>query len=316
MVYIIVLNWNNSEDTISCISTLLKQNYIYFRIVLVDNDSTDDSLIKILAFLKKSCQNYLHLSESESYLDEEIHTNKITVISATSNKGYAGGNNIGIEYALQSNDCKYIWVLNNDTEVESNSLSLLVSEMERDKEIGILGSKLVYYHNKNVIQGLGGKYLPWRFLTQHIASNHLITSKYDNDTISKQIDYIIGAALFVKAEVFKTVGLLDEQYFLYFEELDICLRARKHNYKLKTITDSIVYHKEGATISKEKNAFSEYHYLRSNKLFIRKFYPQTLFLYNMMLIAKIANRVRRGQFDLAKANLKVLLGIKYVNSKT
>lgn len=155
MVYIIVLNWNNSEDTISCISTLLKQNYIYFRIVLVDNDSTDDSLIKILAFLKKSCQNYLHLSESESYLDEEIHTNKITVISATSNKGYAGGNNIGIKYALQSNDCKYIWVLNNDTEVESNSLSLLVSEMERDKEIGILGSKLVYYHNKNVIQGLG-----------------------------------------------------------------------------------------------------------------------------------------------------------------
>ena len=101
MVYIIVLNWNNSEDTISCISTLLKQNYIYFRIVLVDNDSTDDSLIKILAFLKKSCQNYLHLSESESYLDEEIHTNKITVISATSNKGYAGGNNIGIKYALQ-----------------------------------------------------------------------------------------------------------------------------------------------------------------------------------------------------------------------
>ena len=150
MVYIIVLNWNNSEDTISCISTLLKQNYIYFRIVLVDNDSTDDSLIKILAFLKKSCQNYLHLSESESYLDEEIHTNKITVISATSNKGYAGGNNIGIKYALQSNDCKYIWVLNNDTEVESNSLSLLVSEMERDKEIGILGSKLVYYHNKKV----------------------------------------------------------------------------------------------------------------------------------------------------------------------
>lgn len=307
MVYIIVLNWNGSEDTIACISSLLCLKHQEFKIVIIDNNSSDNSLAKIKEYLNDKQKKFAYYTETDLTNKVGNDSGIITIVTSSLNRGYAGGNNLGISYALSQDDCKYIWVLNNDTEVDEYALDKLTVAISKDSTIGILGSKLIYWHDKKTIQGLGGKYFRWKCKTTHVESYESASKTYNDDEISRSIDYIIGAALFFNASALKKIGLFNDDYFLYFEELDICLRAKQKGYQIKTISDSVVYHKEGATISKERSDFSEYHYLRSNKIFIRKFYPKTMCVFYLILLIKIFNRVRRNKIKSAKAILRVIL---------
>ncbi|MGK7368687.1 MAG: glycosyltransferase family 2 protein, partial [Candidatus Halalkalibacterium sp. M3_1C_030] len=131
-VHIIILNWNGKEDTIECLNSLKALEYPNFEIVVVDNASSDGSV-----------------SEIKDKFPET------TLLESEINRGYAGGNNIGLRYAL-NHDSDYAWILNNDTVVDKNALGSLVKKMKIDGSIGICGSRLVYYHDRETIQALGG----------------------------------------------------------------------------------------------------------------------------------------------------------------
>lgn len=186
-VYILVLNYNNANDTIECLKSLFNLNYANYEIVVIDNGSTNDSVIVLSNFIKESIMH--------------IHFLKLKF-----NLGYAGGNNRGIEFVRRRNDVDFIWILNNDTIVDENSLSNAVKHMLSCKNMGLCGSKLIYDWDRSLLQGIGGVYNKWFSCVSHCTDMKNI----DN------LDYVIGAAVLVRNEFINNIGLMSEDYFLYY----------------------------------------------------------------------------------------------------
>ncbi|HBQ68096.1 MAG TPA: glycosyltransferase family 2 protein [Leclercia adecarboxylata] len=300
MVYVIVLNWNGAKDTCLCVNSLLQMNYDKFRIVIVDNKSTDDSYttIKNEVINKVSDNSQATIITSEDINKHKVKPDeKIIYIQSDYNRGYAGGNNLGVKFALNQDDADYVWVLNNDTEVDANALQYLVDKCNQDSNIGICGSRLVYFDDRETQQGLGGLHNKWLCTTKQYGIGESAHAKYNDEIVAQQIDYVIGAAMFFTKECLNKIGLMYEDYFLYYEELDICLRARKANFKLGICSDSIVYHKEGASTGGGKSKVADFCSIRNRLLVTAKFYPECYITVWLSLFGVAFNRARRKEFN-------------------
>lgn len=293
MVYIVLVNWNGYLDTINCISSLLKLNFKDFYIIVVDNDSNDDSV----TFIK----NYI--------LDNNILNAKC--ISSGRNGGFSFGNNVGINYALKDEKCQYIWLLNNDTEVDENSLSALKDHLESDARIGICGSVLRYYYERDIIQAVGGLYNKYTGFSSHVLHNKPFSKSLVND--KHHIDYVVGASMFLSRKSLDCVGLLSEDFFLYCEEVDWCFRFKKFGYIVDYSPQSMVYHKEGAaTLSGPKqsslrNEYIDKIYLRSNLILAKKIGYVSHFFVRFFYIFRILRRVIAGDTKSALSALYAMI---------
>lgn len=304
LVYIIVLNYNNWFDTIECLESLKKLNYNNFKVILIDNNSTDDSFSKLNEYLGN---------------DKTIKELNLTFIRSTSNRGYAYGNNIGLKIALNDENFKYAWVLNNDTIVGKNSLKYLVDyyslQRSNGTKLGLLGSKLIFYYTSNIIQCVGGKYRGFFGFPKQIGLGKNVDDI--NNVNEDKIDYVSGAAVFVSEDFLRVVGLMSEDYFLYFEELDWAMRGKRLNYTLGYCNLSHVYHKDGASTKKDikklaSSPFSDFHFTRSKILFTKKFYKSRLLLIYFSFIIVVINRLRKGQFKNTSAIVNAIFGLEYV----
>jgi GT2 family glycosyltransferase len=181
------------------------------------------------------------------------------------NNGYAEGNNLGIKYALDKGS-DYICVLNNDVVVETNFLSKVIDVMEKEKNIGIAGPCICNYNEKNVIQAMGANINLYTGLTQGKFKGTKYEEKEKENIF---VDYLGGACFVAKSEVFHKIGLIPENYFLFFEETEFCLKATRAGYKLLCVYDSRIYHKGSSTISKYSGL--SYYFLNRNRvIFIRR----------------------------------------------
>lgn len=239
-VSIIVLNYNGWQHTIECINSLLSLNYESFDILIVDNNSTDMSVIKIKDWLCSKCS--VGDNANEYIANNNIN---IRIIMNASNVGYAAGNNIGIKKEIDKYRSNYIWLLNNDTVVESNALQYMVNIMEINHDIAICGSKIIDYYNRDIILSLGTMYDRFWGLHKNVKE---LSKLYD-------IDGVQGCSMFIRSRCINIIGLLPEEYFMYFEESDYCLKAKISKFKIVTSTDSIVYHKEGAASGVNSSQF-------------------------------------------------------------
>jgi len=316
-VYIILLNYNGWQDTIECLESVLKNDYKNYQIIVVDNDSPNNSMDYIISWAKgKQKVNYYenfqlkHLSQpfekkplefilydKEEALNartlekEKKLNNSFIFIQAGENTGFAGGNNIGIKYALSKDDFEYIWLLNNDTVIEKNSLSSLVAYANKN-QLGISGSSLMYYDNPKKIQAYGGHINKFFGTCTHIV---------DIKEIQNKLDYVVGASFLINKKVIDKIGLLPEDYFLYYEETDYCFNARNNEFKLGIDIKSIVYHKEGVSTGgsyngNEKSEFSDILSIKNRIKFHKKYLGGGLGLYISLLIT-LLNRVKRKQFN-------------------
>jgi GT2 family glycosyltransferase len=245
LVYVIILNWNGWNDTVECVESCLKLTYSSFRILIVDNGSTDDS---------------------ESLLRERFP--HIELIQTGSNLGFAGGNNSGIRYALD-HSADYVWLLNNDTVVAPDALTALVTAAQREPKAGMLGSKIYYFDEPGRLWFAGG-WINYRIgRTGHIGSGETDSGQYD---AVREVDYLTGCSLLVSRDVCNAVGLMDERFFLLFEEVDWNERTRRCGRKIVFVPSSVVRHKVSRSL--EQNWAGYYYYLtRNSLLFIAKYRP-------------------------------------------
>ena len=285
-VYIIILNYNGWQDTVECLESVLKSDYESYQIIVVDNNSSDNSMaylikwakeelclwlpdknpLKKLSFpFKKKPLNYILYSKDEALKGgkeiEKNLKNPLVFIQSGENRGFAAGNNIGIKYALAKDDFEYVWLLNNDTVIERNTLKNLINYANK-KQTGICGSVLKYYNEPDKIQAYGGKINKFLGTTKHLL-------KYNND-----IDYIVGASMLIHKDVIKKVGLLPEDYFLYYEDVDYGFNVKRQGFKLDIALNSIVYHKEGASTKKSDNI--DFLYLKNKIKFHKKYLKNKL----------------------------------------
>lgn len=315
-IAVIVLQYGNSGDTVECLESLLKLSGD-FSVVIVDNNS----LLKDRLPLRKRLTRYPSRKSPVNATSGNIRSymaNKHPVhyIEYPVNTGFAGGNNIGILFAKDTLGCDYFWLLNNDTTVDTESLKSLVAcyEMNKKNRVGILGSKMRYYYKPEILQGVGGRMNPWFATSSGIGQNEKDTGQYD--TGDRQVDFPIGASLFVSREFIDRVGMMTEDYFLYFEEMDWTIRAKRKGYRVGYCPGSIVYHKEGGSIGSSargasRSALSDYYQLRNRIRFTARYRPFFLPTVILGFTAVILNRLLRGQWSRIPLVLKALFALPY-----
>jgi len=319
-VSIIVLNFNGGNDTIKCIESLLNLNYDECQIIVVDNNSQDDSVNALDRWFSKhyqvktisnSCQRKGVKTICHYY--DKLNGKRINIKSAVfivnnENLGFAAGNNIAIKYCLEESASDFIWLLNNDTVVEKDSLTNLLEKMRNNHRLGICGSKIINIYS-NEIQSIGTKLNKITGLLKII----------NNEEKANEIDSIQGASFFISAQCIKNVGLLPEEYFLYFEESDYCLKAFSLGFYTAVALNSIVYHKEGTTTGasgdhKKRSLFVDVLCLRNRLIFADKYLKVKIFMYFGMVYSGIL-RLLRGQPKVFFIIIKFLIAsMKNINT--
>lgn len=244
-ICIILLNWNGKKDTLECLESLSKVIYSRFTTIIVDNGSIDDSVSAIRSF-------YSH----------------VPIFETGCNLGFAGGNNVGIRWAL-SKPFEWILLLNNDTIVAPNFLSAFM-EAAQQSNAKILGAKILRYSDTARIDHLGGIWNPNNAKFESIASGMLD----DGFTFinSESVDYVCGAALLMHRSVPEKVGLLEPKFFLFWEETDLCFRARRKGFEVYTAPQAKVWHKVSASFIGGK-PHSHYFWWRSRLLWLERNLP-------------------------------------------
>ena len=183
----------------------------------------------------------------------------VKIIANSENLRFAGGNNVGIKYALERN-ADYVLLLNNDTEVAPDFLPELVRAAENDKSIGIAGPKIYYYEGNKMIWFAGGKVEFWKGWISHIGIREPDYGQYD---FAREVDYITGCCMLVKREVIEKIGKLDESFFIYGEDADWSLRASRAGYSLVYVPSSIIWHKVSASSGGNLSWFKNWNKLKS-----------------------------------------------------
>lgn len=247
-VFIIILNWNQQEDTVRCLSSLKSLDYKNYEIVLVDNGSADSSPDRI----------------KEQFA-------QLTLIKNKENIGFAAGNNVGIRHAL-SRDADYILLLNNDTIVDSSVLKNLINVGESDNRIGVLGAVNYSFEDRQKAVLISTSF---NWFTG-------FTKKEDLNAVSRgviiepqQAHGVTGSSLLIKREVVEKIGLLDERFFIYYEDTDWCMRASKAGYKVLYVPRARIWHKIGASFGRKTDT-ELYLYTRNLPLFMMKNCPRIL----------------------------------------
>jgi GT2 family glycosyltransferase len=313
-VYIIIVNWNGGQDTVECLESLFRLKYPSFTVVVCDNGSSDDSLVTI-----KRCAESNDLCYNEFRSDEADQEDKrddnlpLVVIRNSLNLGFAGGNNVGMRYALARGDCAYIWLLNNDTVVDSDALTRLVERMEQQPSVGMCGSTIRLYHDPDKIQALGGGYYcRWIGLPWHYGRFRMWGKEINQRRAETCMNYVEGASMLVSRKFVEEIGMMCEDYFLYFEEADWAIRA-KGRFQMAYAQQSVVYHKVGASIGTSSNParksiVCDYFNIRNRILFTRRFFPAALPIIYLLIFGALLLRICLGKWDRVWMIAKLLFG--------
>ncbi len=222
----IVLNWNGADDSIACIDSLCAQHSDIPDIILVDNASSDDSVERFEEYIVQHKKTHIQLIKSET------------------NTGFAGGINQGITAALERG-YEYIGTLNPDATADENWTRALIDELERHKDAGIAGGQL-QRSDKKTLDSTGDFYTTWGIPGPRGREQSVETAP----TESEAVFGITGGGFIARAELFRAVGLFDEAFFMYFEDVDLCSRAQLRGYKIRYTPHAIAYHKISASTNK------------------------------------------------------------------
>ena len=256
-IAIIVLNWNTTELTKVTIDSLLKAKAsdFTFQIVLVDNGSKEECILEL----------------EKTYKSNPL----ITILKSNINNGYAEGNNIGIRWAL-SQEYEYIMIANSDIRVDPEFLNILYTNIKKSKKL-FLAPKIYFekgyeFHKDRylpsdlgkVFWAMGGK-VDWsNVYASNIAIDEVDKGQYN--TLPATPDFISGCCFLVESKIFKDLGLFDNRYYLYMEDVDFSVRAKENNYQLKIIPTSVIWHINSGSASASSN-IQDYFISRNRMLF-------------------------------------------------
>lgn len=243
-VWVIILNWNLKDETITCVKSVLASSYLPERVIVVDNGSSDGSA----SYIAKHFGNSIHLILNET------------------NKGFAAGVNEGIRYALAHN-ADWVLLLNNDTIIAPDMIERLITVAECRPDIGILGPAIFYYNQPERVWRLGDRHFRWLPIPLKVPARVLHKRKEE----ILPVDYVTGCGMLIRRQVFLSIGLFDPNYFMYYEDADFCQRARRAGFSIVCVPAAKMWHKVSMSTSMNP---SYQHYLktRSRVQFYRRHY--------------------------------------------
>jgi len=238
-VYVIMLTYNHSEDTRQALISLQRLTYPNVRLVIVDNQSTDETVSMVRRDFPE-----------------------VMVLVNASNLGFAAGVNVGIRYVLEFG-AKLVLLINNDVVVAPDMLDCLVAAMEED--IGATAPLIYQLEDPTRIWSAGFARHPSLLEMRGGARGELDIGKW---IAPFEVDYLLGCALLLDCDVLRKVGFFDERYFFYYEDLDLSLRMQENGYRLLTVPQARMWHK-GSGSAGSSSEFRVYHMARSSIVFFR-----------------------------------------------
>jgi len=229
----VVINWNNSDDTLACLDSLLANEPRPARVVVVDNASADDSLPRIRDWRARHRFSGIERSDSHPWL---------TIIESATNLGFAGGSNLGIDHLLRQSAVTHVMLLNNDATLTRSFFADMAETIRRFPDAGILGPTIFETGSGKKVWYAGGVEYSWRALMQHN-----VTLPTRDDPI--ETAFVTGCAMIIARHAIEKIGLLAECYFpAYWEDGDISIRARHAGIPVLYVPTAVAYHKIGATV--------------------------------------------------------------------
>ncbi len=309
-ITVIVLNWNHWQETLHCLQSLTSLNIKQHQlsIIVCDNASSNDSFKQIQQW---ALNQFSQLTVLENANVSIKKLTAFTLIQTGQNLGFAGGNNIGIRYALQDETVECVWILNNDTEVTTTTLIELIHCATQAPEIALWGSTLVDFEHRDRVQCAGGsRYFPLTTIVRPVFAGQPLATIL-NLSSQPLLDYVAGASLFLRVSAIQKIGVLTEDYFLYYEELDYTLRLKAHGLNIAWCPRSIIYHQGGASIlgqDVQKLCKATYYENLSTLKFTARFYPRFLWFAALFrFCAKVLLFCIRRHFFLLRPLLKAYL---------
>lgn len=286
-LYIIVLNWNGEAVIVPCLRSLLGVTEVPLRIIVVDNDSTDDSVAMVRS----------------EFPDIEVIENERNLL-------FAEGNNAGLRRALDAGG-RYMLLLNNDTEVDSRFASMMLSALQSDSNVGIVGPKILYYDDPGRIWYGGGDFFPLLGVPRHQNIRRIDGSFTDG---RRDTGYVTGCALLVRREVIEDIGLLDPHYIMYCEDVDFCLRARRAGWRCVYEPNAVVWHKVSSSSGGGMTPYKLEHRLRSTYRLFARFKPLwwriVLFpVHSLGFLFLVSALILGGRWRLARGAFRGVIGI-------
>jgi GT2 family glycosyltransferase len=236
IVGIVLVNYNGRDDTLECLESLGDLSYPNWFAVLVDNASTD------------GCAAAVRASFPE-----------VRVIESAENLGFAGGNNVGIRAALERG-AEFLFLLNNDTTVAPDLLERLTDAFAADPALWIAGPVMCYYDDPQIVWSAGGR-IDDRGQSLQLGQGQRVDAPRDPVT---PVDFVVGCGLMIRRAVLERVGLLDEAFFLYYEETDLCARVRAAGGTVATVASGRLWHKISRSTGTDSPA--TLYYMRRNQL--------------------------------------------------
>jgi GT2 family glycosyltransferase len=283
-VSIVTVNFNQPLVTEALLDSIDKVNtYAAVEIIVIDNASNPDPVPQW-----------------------EQKYPRVRFIRSESNLGFAGGNNLGIKVATGD----YLFLANNDTEFTEGLLEQLVGTLDIHPTAGMVSPKIRYYHHPKVLQYAG--FTPMNYYTaRNSCIGQFETDEGQYDHYTGETGYVHGAAMMVRREAIEKAGLMPENYFLYYEEMDWCERIRRAGYTIRVNMQALIYHKESVSVG-GKSALKEYFMNRNRILFVRRnspvharmaFWPYFLC---MVVSRNLVNYAREKQWHFIPVLLKAI----------
>jgi len=315
-VYIIILNYNGWADTIECLESVLRNDYTNYQVIVIDNNSTNDSMeyiknwaegkldvlvkpdhpLRRLSFppVKKPIPYVYYIREEAEKggnirlenkligkIPEGITTKyPLVFIQTGKNLGFSGGNNVGIRYAIAKDDFDYIWLINNDTVINPSTLKDMVHITFNKNFKFLLSNKINFYNDPEKIWFLMPIFYPFIGI---VIDKFFMKNTKNVKVIPSIIEtnFLTGCSLLIPKYSFKDIGLLDEKIFLYNEDLDYSIRCLKKGYKLMIVPNIFIFHKVGMSrnLSCKNYFWGEYsigYVYRKHRNFIGKYRLTTL----------------------------------------
>ena len=286
-VSIITVNYHQAKVTCELLDSINNNSYKNLEVILVDNGATEDNT----ALFKK-------------------HYPSVKVIISRENRGFAGGNNLGIAAATGD----FLFFVNNDTEWQEGLIQALLSRFSENSNIGAVSPKIRYFNTPQYIQYAG--FTEVNTLTgrnETIGKNELDNGQHDK---ARSTPYAHGAAMMLRREVIEKAGVMPEDFFLYYEELDWCAQIRRAGYDIWYEPKGIIYHKESASVGK-MSPLKMYYMTRNRLLFMRrnvKGWNLKAFLtyfFTVTLPLKTISFLAKGEFSLLRTFWRGAFGFQY-----
>ncbi|PIY56293.1 MAG: hypothetical protein CO186_09085 [Zetaproteobacteria bacterium CG_4_9_14_3_um_filter_49_83] len=271
-VVTVLINYNGLDDTLACLHSLRESDTLPF-VVLVDNGSAIGNRVDV-------------------DVAKEIYPN-IHVIQSEENLGFGGGNNLGINWALENTVCKYVYVLNNDTILRQNSISILTQYMESHIEVGACSPRIMSLDYPDIVW-YGGGYLNWK---KGGARSPMINKTFDDCMDNLDVTFISGCAMFLRREALEKTKGFDERFFIYCEDVDLSARIIKAGYKISYVPSSLLLHKAHSSLRGDEGKHFFTHSITNPRL---TFFLEHLVygsLLNLSLHATFVERIQ-GQISL------------------